>query len=391
MISQQRAEELANKILKNTISSEEEQEWREWYQSNLDEPIAMPESFALSKAVHAARMMNVINGAISVKRKVRLWPRIAVAAAAIATIVFGVWFFNSRTGSMKQVQAEVAFKNEIAPGKNTATLTLPNGKTIDLSDTKTGVVIGASKITYNDNTLVSDVSTGDPSSRTEGSALSSGGKELSGLRDDELITASTPRGGTYQVTLPDGTRVWLNAESKISFPSKFNGKERKVLLQGEGYFEVVHNAKQPFRVASRGQVVEDIGTAFNINAYADELSIKTTLLEGSAKVNDVILKPNQQSVISGAGKLVVKEVEASDVVLWKSGKFSFASEAIGDIMRQVSRWYDVEVIFEDKVQQVRVTGSVSRFANISVLLEKLEQTGLVHFRVVGRKVYVSKN
>jgi transmembrane sensor len=326
------------------------------------------------------------------RKSVRLWPRIAVAAAAVAAIVFGVWFFNSRYDMNVEPGTEVAKVNDIAPGKNGATITLANGKVIQLSDAKTGVVVG-SDLKYNDGAAVQG---GDPD-----------------LRQDDVmqLTASTAKGQTYQFTLPDGTKVWLNADSKISFPSQFSGKERKILLDGEGYFEVAKDKVHPFKVATDKQEVEVLGTHFNINAYKDESNTRTTLLEGSVSVrhaefisasrnsrvggpdlrqDDVVLKPNQQSVLTGSNQIKVTDVDVDEVLSWKSGKFSFASEEIGNIMKQISRWYDVDVNYTDDVQKIRISGSVSRFANISVLLQKLEQTGLVHFRVEGRKIIVSK-
>ncbi|RYZ46238.1 MAG: DUF4974 domain-containing protein, partial [Sphingobacteriales bacterium] len=313
-------------------------------------------------------MKGVIDSGISVPRKIRLWPRIAVAAAAMAVITIGVWlYYTPRHPDAGQEPGSAQYANDIAPGKNTATLTLPNGQTIELSDAKTGVVIDASKITYNDNTVVS---TGDPSSRTEGRDLSSGGKDLSGLRDDELLTASTPRGGTYQVTLPDGTRVWLNADSKLEFPSSFvNSKTRFVRLQGEAYFEVAKlsrasntsstslrggTTKQSFIVETEGQQVEVLGTHFNINSYADEGKTSTTLLEGSVKISVLengkigkgqLLKPNQQSVLNN-GKIIVKPVETSYAIAWKEGYFMFNSEPLETAMNKIARWYNLTIQYD---------------------------------------------
>jgi transmembrane sensor len=334
-------------------------------------------------------------------REVRLWPRIAVAAA-VALIVLGVYFFNYRNGEiLKQVQDDVVV-NDIAPGKNTATLTLANGKTINLSDTKTGVVVGE-ELKYNDGT---DLNGRHPE-------LVSGSPPLQ-------LTASTPRGGTYIITLPDGTKVWLNADSKLEFPSKFGKNEQRIVrLSGEGYFEVTKNKRMPFIVISKGQEVEVLGTHFNINAYGDEVAVKTTLLEGSVKVssflaspssrreerslghansrdssiprNDVVLKPNQQSVLSGSNRIAVKEVDPEVAVAWKEGLFIFDDEALEGIMRKLALWYDVEVVYGNENLKQRIYGgSVSRFGNVSTVLRMLEKAGDVHFRVEGKKIFVSK-
>jgi len=335
-------------------------------------------------------------------KKLRLWPRIAVAAAAVAAVVFGVWFYTSRHLEGSAATRDLLV-NDIAPGRSGATITLGNGKVIELSSDKKGVVIG-------DELKYSDGST-DPSLSRSDISPSRGERSM-------MLIAQTARGQTYEFVLPDGTKVWLNADSKISFPFQFVGKERKILLNGEAYFEVVHNAKQPFRVESNGQLVEDIGTEFNINAYDDEKHTKTTLIEGSASVTplspqggslpqgergagSVTLRPNQQAILSplegempagqrGGNNLKVTQVNPTDVLDWKNGEFQFNDEPLGSIMRKLARWYNVEVIYKDINPDKPFWGSISRFENISKVLEKLELTGTIHFKVEGRKVYVSQ-
>lgn len=321
---------------------------------------------------------------VKIRKMVSLWPRIGVAAAAVAAIVFGVWFFNGERGVLKQVQDDVTYKNDIAPGKNTATLTLANGKTIMLSDAKNGVIVGANNLTYND-----------------GSKITARHPELVSGPPHSLIAATTPRGGTYQVILSDGTKVWLNADSKLEFPSQFNGKERKILLDGEAYFEVTKDKEHPFIVESRGQLVEVLGTHFNINAYEDEAAVKTTLLEGSVRVaiggrhpdlrqDDVVLKPNQQAQVSEKGIKVMDNADIEDITAWKNGYFKFG-ENLESIMAKVSRWYDVEVIYEIRPDPNFVfNGEISRNKNLSQILDMLEYTGNVHFKIEGRKIVVKK-
>ncbi|MES2454053.1 MAG: FecR domain-containing protein [Bacteroidota bacterium] len=320
-----------------------------------------------------------------------LWPRIAVVAAAVAAVVFGIWFFSSKYQDASIKTGSIASVNDIAPGKNGATITLASGEVIELSGKKKGVVIGDKGMKYSDGST-------DPSLPMNRDRFSSGG-ERSGV-----LTAQTAKGQTYEFILPDGTHVWLNADSKISFPNQFTGKERKILLSGEAYFAVVHNDKQPFRVESKGQVVEDIGTEFNINAYADESSIKTTLVEGSARVaslsplegpiptgreSGVILKPNQQAVLLN-NKLDVITANIDQIMAWKNGKFAFQKESLQNIMTGVARWYNVEVVFEPGFESKPFTGSMSRFENISTVLHVLELTGTVHFKVEGRRVTVMR-
>ncbi|MES2457087.1 MAG: FecR domain-containing protein [Bacteroidota bacterium] len=325
-------------------------------------------------------------------KKLRLWPGIAVAAAAVAAVVFGVWFYTSRHLEGSAATRDLLV-NDIAPGRSGATITLGNGKVIELSSDKKGVVIG-------DELKYSDGSTDPSLSRSD---ISPSGGERS-----VMLIAQTARGQTYEFVLPDRTKVWLNADSKISFPNQFIGKERKILLSGEAYFAVAHNAKQPFRVESNGQVVEDIGTEFNINAYDDEVSVKTTLVEGMAKVTplspqggSITLRPNQQATLSplegempagqrGVNNIKVTQVNPNEVLDWKNGEFQFNDEPLGSIMRKVARWYNVEVIYKDINPDKPFWGTISRFENISKVLEKLELTGTIHFKVEGRKVYVSQ-
>lgn len=300
----------------------------------------------------------------------RLWPRIAVAAALFA-IVFGIWFYNNDRGVLKQVQDDVAYKNDITPGKNTATLSY-NGRSVPLSEAKTGVKFDNDKLTYND-----------------GSPLSPKGEALPG--GERMITATTPRGGTYEFVLQDGTRVWLNADSKLEFyPSYKNKTQRIVKLEGEGYFEVAKDKAHPFVVESAGQKVEVLGTHFNINAYKDEKSIKTTLLEGKVKVNDAILKPNQQATLAGVA-INIKNVDASAAIDWKNGEFICANEPLSAIMRKVERWYNVEVIYtSDDLKNRTFDGAFSRYDNVSRILKTIEFAGTVKFRLEGRKVFVTK-
>jgi transmembrane sensor len=328
-------------------------------------------------------------------RRVKLWPRIAVAsrrkvgtsllatAAAVTAITLGVWLYSNKYRDASVKTGSTASVNDIAPGKNGATITLANGKVIQLSDAKSGVVIGEDDLKYSD-----------------GSDVRYSSAELQGADGKvQNLIAATAKGQTYQFTLSDGTKVWLNADSKIYFPSQFSGKERKILLEGEGYFEVVQDKAHPFLVRTDKQEVEVLGTHFNISAYQDG-AIKTTLLEGSVKVNGLeraggvirigfseVLKPNQQAVLSG-NKLDVITANTDQVIAWKNGKFAFNKQSLQEIMRGIARWYNVEVVFEPGFVSRPFTGSISRFENISTVLRVLELTGTVHFRVEGRRVTV---
>lgn len=314
---------------------------------------------------------------------VPLWRKTALIAAAVAAIGFGIYFFTTPRHpgtSSSRTEGRDLYTNDIDPGKNSATLTLSGGKTIQLSEVKAGVRIAEDKLTYSDGSALSQ---SEPSPQNERSFQ----------KGEQLITAATPRGGTYQIILPDGSRVRLNAATKITFPSRFTGKERRIILDGEAYFQVVHNARQPFIVESRGQEVKDIGTEFNINAYTDEGPVKTTLVEGSAEVSSLssastlTLYPNQQATLANH-TLKMAEVNVTDAIAWTSGTFSFTSESITSIMRKVARWYDVDIVYETDVSDITFTGSINRYYKLSTLLDKLQQTGALQFDIVGRKVIV---
>ncbi|MDR6783420.1 transmembrane sensor [Pedobacter africanus] len=325
---------------------------------------------------------------------VKLWPRIAIAAAAVAAIVFGIWFYNSGPEILKDPgsgpgQDNVA-KHDIAPGKNTATLTLPGGKTITLSDAKNGVVVGED-LRYNDNTAV----------------ISNNSAELAkGSVPGSLeMTLNTPRGGTYQITLSDGTKVWLNAASKLTYTAvAYQTGQRRVKLDGEAYFEVAKDKVHPFIIESAGQKIEVLGTHFNVNSYSDEPVTETTLLEGSVKISssgpqknsslrggerrqNVILKPNQKAVLKGE-KIKIGNADTEAIVAWKNGYFKFNEESIQDVMRKLSRWYNIDVVYAHDLPQGKFTGRISRFKKISEVLALMEFGTSVKFKIEGRRVTV---
>jgi hypothetical protein len=286
-------------------------------------------------------------------RTVRLWPRIAAAAAILILFSVGIYFYGHKE--------TVIAKHDVAPGTNKAILTLSNGKTINLSNLKTGVVINASALTYNDGTRIKEAAT------------------------SAQMMLNTPKGGTYQLVLPDGTKVWLNAASSLKFPATFE-KERKVILKGEAYFEVTANAKQPFKVETSSQLVEVLGTHFNINAYENEATAKTTLLQGSIRVGTILLKPGEQA----AGTVKITDVNIDEIMGWKNGYFVFENEQLPSIMRKISRWYDVDIVFKGEMPADEFGGRVTRFVNLSQVLKKLELTNKVHFKIEGKTVIVTK-
>lgn len=303
--------------------------------------------------------------------KTKLWLRIAGIAAVVTAMVFGIWF-------LPQNKPGVEYVKDIAPGGNRATLTV-QGKTLSLSKDKTGIVVG-NDLKYSDGTQ----------DHTLAQTIFAKGAQSS------LVTAATPRGGTYFIVLQDGTKVWLNSDSKLEFLSSYANKtQRQVKLTGEAYFEVAKDATRPFIVSSSGQQLEVLGTHFNVNAYNEEPLIRTTLLEGSVAVrgksNTIVLKPNEQSVVAGNGNITVKPVDPSEALGWKSGRFIFNNTPMQVVMRQIAMWYDVEVAYQDEdLKNKLLDGSVSRYENVSGILNAISQTGAAKFKIDDRKIIVIK-
>jgi hypothetical protein len=312
-----------------------------------------------------------------------MWPNIGIAATILLFLSLGSYLLFHKAPIQQVAKNQT---HDIAPGGNKAILTLANGEKISLTDSKNGKLAAQGAVIINKT--------------KDGQLVYSSGSN-STPQTIPYNVVETPRGGQYHITLADGTRVWLNAASSLKYPASFTGNERKVELTGEAYFEVVHNSKSPFRVVTNGQTVEDIGTYFNINAYSDEQFIKTTLVEGAVKVfasghstaleHSVMLKPGQQSSLNGR-QIAVKEVDIDNVIAWKNGQFDFNNDNLGSIMRKVSRWYDVEVVFEsENLKDKALSGIVTRFANVSELLHILERTGEVKFKIEGRKITILNN
>jgi transmembrane sensor len=306
------------------------------------------------------------------------WQKYVVAAMILLTLSIGVALMQ---GKRIQETAQSSFKQDVDPGGNHASITLADGRTIELSDDKEGVVIENGKLTYTDGVEVAMGQTGSLYS-----------------------TITTPIGGQYQVVLSDGTKVWLNAASSIKYPSKFSKDERRVELTGEAYFEVSQiksvpssNKKIPFIIKTTNQEVEVLGTHFNINAYLDEHSTRTTLLEGSVRVfygrnASVLLKPNQQSIITpGSTPAIVNSIDPSSAIAWKNGIFNFQDKTLDEVMRQLARWYNLEIVYEGAVPQMEFFGKIRRNNKLSEVLHILESAG-IHFRVENeRRLIISSD
>jgi len=300
--------------------------------------------------------------------------RALIAAAAAIIVMAGAGIFYTEHKIIEQPKQIV--QNDIKPGGNKAILILADGQQIILTEAANGTLANQSGVQINktkDGQLVYTASDDAQSSPS-------------------FNTAQTPKGGQYRVTLADGTKVWLNAATSIKYPIQFNGKERKVELSGEAYFEVAKDKQHPFIVHTVLEDVRVLGTHFNINAYQDEPAVKTTLLEGSVQLSTgallKLLRPGQQAVFSDQ-QIHIKDVDTEEAVAWKNGYFMFSNEDLGSIMRKVSRWYAIDVRYEDEsLKQEVFWGSVSRFTDVSKVLHMLELTKAVKFKIENNRTVV---
>jgi len=302
--------------------------------------------------------------------KKKQWLHWLPYTAAAAMLLFALaWYFNDNTVENANPEM-VKTSNDIRPGRNRATLFLAGGRAMDLSETESGIVIGHERILYE-----------------------KGAEALVNLDADEAtpLVLSTPKGGTYQITLSDGTKVWLNAASILKYPSRFTDTERVVEVEGEAYFSVAKDLNKPFRVVSRGQQIEVLGTEFNVSAYADESELKTTLVEGNVQllINNgkcMLLMPNEQSVLSGS-TISKQVVDIGPYIAWKDGNFNFDNTTLSDMMKQMSRWYDVDVIYESDVPKERFSGTMSRDVTLQTVLELLRISEIT-YRIQGNKLII---
>lgn len=355
--------------------------------------LSAEEEIALRQAMYkniTAGMVEQETPVVPIKRK----NYSLAAAAAVLLLAIGAgsyyWLFKEPATPPPPTGVAKAKHSDLPPGRDAATLTLADGRTIVL-DSANGTIShqgGATVINLNGQVSY----------------------EKAGNRNEQAPvvynTISTARGNQYQLILADGSKVWLNSASSLRFPTAFTGNKREVELDGEGYFEVAKNAAKPFHVLTNGQDVEVLGTHFNVNAYKDEENIKTTLLEGRVKVGqtadgkqqtaenknyEVILKPGEQSVLSGTHSpfTIDHSPDLDQVMAWKNGWFEFDNSDLKTIMRQISRWYDVDIRYEVKPNNETYGGRISRNLNLSNILKMLESYG-VHYRLENKTLVIVK-
>lgn len=421
-----KAQKLLEKYRNGQCTPEELALFRQWFHFlGEDKPSTLSETDLLdAKLRFEGNMKHVLN------KKHSLWLNMAAAAAILAVFGFSAYFLITNHTNYYETQL-ATHDNYIVPGGNKAILTLANGKKITLDDVTNGRLIEESgvKITKTANGQL----------EYEVMTISAQHNEHAPGQPDKSEMAyniiETPRGGQYKIILPDSSSVWLNSASSLRYPTRFVGNERRVVLKGEAYFEIRRqaediqilakgNGKVPttnnppvvghgqqratkFIVQTATQEVEVLGTHFNINAYEDEPVVRTTLLEGSVRVwqlategsdrsishvmpNSLLIKPHQQSILSSSGISLVK-ADIEEAVAWKEGMFRFNDESLESIMRKISRWYDVEVKYADpEVKNLPFNGIITHFSKVSKVLDMLERTKQVHFKINGRTIIASK-
>lgn len=376
---------------KKPLSDEEQEELNEWrreaghkelfVQLN-DRKSFIAEVKSMEEYNNTGEAVNVIFDRLGLKlpdqsRRISLLRRRLSVAAIFLLAIAGAWLLVAREKGIKSNTPVIASGNNITPGGNKAVLTLADGSKIVLDSTHNGQLAqqGNARVVNEDGHVI----------------YHAGGKDESVVYN----TMATPRGGQYQLVLPDGTKVWLNAASSIKYPTAFASKERKIELTGEAYFEVTKR-NNPFIVSilspSGDGEVEVLGTHFDVNAYGDEEMVKTTLLEGAVKLvrnnKSILLRPGQQAGYgNNDGPELLKDADTEEALAWKNGIFLFNEASIETVMRQVERWYDIEVSYAGKIPAGHFSGTVNRNANISQVLKILELSD-VHFRIEGRKIIV---
>jgi transmembrane sensor len=315
------------------------------------------------------------------RRPVRLKYWYYAAAASVLVLACLIWLLMDSSPKTPAkgndiVKVDTVRNGLPKPGGQAAILTLGDGSQVRLDKVQTGV------LTANGASFVQKVTNGHLVYNANEAAVT-------------FNTITVPRGNLFRLTLPDGTEVWLNAETRLIFPTRFTGAERQVELQGEAYFEVAKNTKMPFRVKASGTMVEVLGTHFNVSAYPEEKQVKTTLLEGSVKLSNhftqTVIQPGQEgSLAQNSNKVTVAQARSNEAIAWKDGYFIFHDESLINIMKRAERWYDVDVEFEGDVTGYQFGGSISKYQDISELLHIIELTKTIHYKIEGRRITIMK-
>jgi transmembrane sensor len=383
------------KYLRNELTCAEKNELDEWLNSHphnlelfnklLDEALVNKKTEISSELEREKAWENIVKKTgLNKSADSFKWRRLLPYAAAIFLLfTAGIVVTNYLTKG-ETPKALAHHKQDLLPGSNKAILTLSNGSKIALNDAQQGKIA-------NQRNVAIKIENGHVLYQIEGTDLKIEQPDFS--KAVVMNTLTTPRGGQYEVVLPDGTRVWLNSATSLTYPVMFRGKERRVELTGEAYFEVAKDAASPFFVKTSNQTVEVLGTHFNINSYGDEKSVKTTLLEGSVKVTGnesrqvVKLSPPQQAVNISGDLKIVDNADIEEALAWKNGKFLFRNTDLQTVMRQLSRWYDVDIEYQGVIASKHYRGRISRNVPVSQVFEILKTSG-VNFIINGRTIIV---
>ena len=318
----------------------------------------------------------------TVPRSLFKWPilykSLSAAAAIIILLGIGLYFRSSRTLNPGNQIPSVQINPDALPGVNKGILILGNGQKIILDSLSNGLIAKTENFEVK---------------KTENGQLvyHAFDKNYKNSLSGDINTLITSRGGEYRITLPDGSKVWLNATSSLKFPGVFKGNIREVELNGEAYFEIAKNSAMPFRVKSNGAQIKVIGTHFNVKSYGNEKLMKTTLVEGSIKIiagnSSHLLKPGQQAILTNGKMSVLDNVDIEEQLAWKNGLFLFKDASIKDVMEQAALWYDLKVTFEGKIPDKYLTGKVSRSVNASEFMKLLNYAG-VKFEITGKNIII---
>lgn len=375
--------ELLVRSYSQDISGPETRELEEWLRESPENRLLFVElkderirdaAFEKMDGYDEEAALRKIKQRIGSQRKVkRLKYRYWVAAAVIALFfAAGYWFFTIKAPDKAPLKIAQT-QQDVPPGSTKAILKLADGSTIPLDSAGIG--------SWQQGRATVQQQGGEILYTANGKAKPVG-----------MNTLITPIGGRFRIVLPDGTKVWLNSSSSLKYPTAFTGPERKVQLTGEAYFEVVHNDKQPFMVSVNGAEIKDIGTAFNIMNYDDEPAMITTVAEGKVQVTigkeTTFVEKEQQARINKESRLSVSLADVPEAIAWKDGIFQFDNETIQPIMREIARWYNVEIIYTGAVTQ-HFVGKISKDVPVSRVLQLLQLTGDVHFKIEGRTITVS--
>lgn len=376
-------EELVSKFQEGRIRPDEFQTLVDWYNAHDDTQVSIPLANDESRDALKARVLDGVFAKVREDRPLRrrlVTPfRLRWVAAAVVLFIFGAIWVNKRYLHPK-VEQPVLQNTSIEPGGNKATLRLADGREIALSTSQEGIVID-NGITYSDGTNLED---NGIRNQTSG--------QISNL------VLQTPRGGTYSISLADGTRVWLNAASTLTYPTRFTDEERVVEVTGEAYFDVASiyrtdGSRIPFKVISKQQEIEVLGTQFNISAYPEQPYSKTTLVEGKVVLKDqqqhFILQPGDQATTTGEN-IRIKQVSVNTFTAWRNGKFSFDGKSFSEIMTEISHWYDLTVVYEGKVPNEELVGDAFRNQNLDFVLRLLDVAEINYTLDVAKRKLVIK-